>query len=466
MLNVKNFYVNRYYLRGASVLAPIWSRLEKFVPLPTLKSVPTADGRPGTPQMPAGGTHQQRTFIYFLFTMAKARFCKGLRRGSTKTETYSTLATRKDGRIQIIKDRVTDITNPQTDAQMLNRVCFVTASQAAAKMYDIISISQEGESKPEYARQLFISQNTEFLKKAAYKRVGLARHYRAAYAPKGNQQLIPNSYQVSKGSLTVPEYLVPKTDNGGASFENSIFAPFGKNVINGGVTSYDTVLGSLSVGSTYSVSELWRILFGLMPGDQVSVPQIYGEGIAQALYAGADESSAVEDKTINTSFFTPRFVLLSEMPSTTITISADTTDEQIQDMLTAGVSVDNSFTALYERLIGAVSIDEVVDNVIKFKVDDAYDNVFGMGDVVGASGKCRAIGVILSRYNSERQMWQYSTSNLVCVWDFLSQNSGANYFGFTVDNAIATYRAAVFANANGNFLQRGGTPDIVPTSFT
>jgi hypothetical protein len=389
--------------------------------------------------------------------MAKARWADGLRKGSTKTKTYSTLPTRKEGRVQIVKDRVYEVSNPQSDPQMLHRVCFVTASQAAAKMYDIISISQEGESKPEYARQLFISQNTEFLKKAAYKRVGLARHYRAAYAPKGNQQLIPNSYQVSKGSLTVPEYLVPKTSEGGASFAYRAYGGFGI-LRDGGFST--GIENPLVVGNTYTATDIWQILFGLQPGDQLTFPQIGGSGIAQALYEGVDEGSSIADKTLVTTFCAPRVVLKTEMPSTEITITAQTTAEQVAAVMRAGINEDASFTTIVDNFFNAFQIEEILeDSKIYFYIGELYDGVYGVIDNI------RALGVILSRYNSERKMWEYSTSNLVCVWDFLSENSGNDYFGFTVDNAIATYRASVLANANGNFLQRGGTPDIVPASF-
>lgn len=393
--------------------------------------------------------------------MSKARWADGLRKGSTKTKTYSTLPTRKEGRIQIIKDRVYEVSNPQSDAQMLQRVCFVTASSAAAKMYDIISISQEGESKPEYARQLFISQNTELLKKAAYKRVGLARHYRAAYAPKGNQQLIPNSYQVSKGSLIVPEYFVPKTgptgsDGGGSSFQYAVFCNFGSTV-NG---EYSSILpNNLVVGQTLTAADIWQILFGLLPGDQLTFPQIAGSEIAQALYEGADETSAIADKTLVTTFCAPRMVLKKEMPSTTITITPNTTGEQVAAILRGGVDADASFTAVVDNFFNSFELDEVADDNLDFRIGALYDEVYGVTDNV------RALGVILSRYDSVRQKWQYSTSNLCCVWDFLAQNSGADYFGFTIDNAIATYRASVSQNENGNFLQRGGAPDIMPASF-
>jgi hypothetical protein len=394
--------------------------------------------------------------------MAKARWADGLRKGSTKTKTYSTLPTRKEGRVQIIKDRVYDVSNPQTDPQMLHRVCFVTASQAAAKMYDIISISQEGESRPEYARQFFISQNTELLKKAAYKRVGLARHYRAAYAPKGNQQLIPNSYQISKGSLEIPQIFVPNTgDNaGGSSFEYGSWDSFGKIVVNEGVTSYDTNLGPLTVGSTYNAAQLWQILFGLLPGDQLTCPQIYGGGIAQALYSGETEDSGLEDKTLITEFMAPRLVLLKEMPTTTITIASDTSGAAIQGILRGGIDTESSYAPLVDSFLGGLSWGATSGDTKYMEIDDSYDNIFGVGN-----GELRALGIILSRYDSTRKKWMYSTSNLVCIWDFLSSANGAYYFGFTVDNAIATYRASVVRNENGNFLQRGGSPDIVPPSF-
>lgn len=390
--------------------------------------------------------------------MAKARFCKGLRRGSTKTETYSTLATRKDGRIQIIKDRVTDIANPQTISQMQQRVIFATVASAAKHMYPLISISQQDETKPEYARQLFISQNVELLKRTVGKRVGLQNHYMSAFAPKNNDQLIPNSYQVSKGSLTVPEYLVPKTgvEAGGSTFQYAAFDMPGINVSEGGSVSYDMRMGTLKIGQTYTAADLWRILFGLEPGDQLTFPQIAGDEISQEMLQG----SAVVDKTLVTSFAAPRLVLLSDMPQTSITIPAEPTAAAVIAVLRAGVNTEASFAPLVDNLLQDVDIDEVEEDDVYFYISTEYDKVYGVLD-----GTIRALGVILSRKDANGK-WQYSTSNLCCVWDFISQNSGADYFGFTLDNAISTYLPSAQTDANGNFLQRGGESDIVPESFS
>lgn len=461
MLNVKYFYVNRYFLRGSSDLAPIWSRLKKIVPLQTLKYTRAAVADSG---ISARVTKSQlealtstQSSIGIIFIMAKARFSKGLRRGSTKTETYSTLATRKDGRIQIIKDRVYDIANPQTVSQMQQRVIFATVASAAKHMYPLISISQEGETKPEYARQLFISQNIELLKRTIGKRVGLQNHYMSAFAPKNNDQLIPNSYQVSKGSLTVPEYLVPKTGEevGGSSFAYGDYAYFGSHKTEGGVDTYDTKCGYVTIGETYTAADLWRIFFGLLPGDQLTFPQIAGDEVSQTMLQG----STIVDKTLVTTFAAPRLVLLSEMPADTITISQETTLPQIMAIMRAGVNADASFTKVVDAIVNAFAIDEVLENDWYYTVDAHYNEIFGVLD-----GTIRALGVILSRKDSNGK-WQYSTSNLCCVWDFITQNSGADYFGFTLDNAISTYLPSVQTDANGNFLQRGGDADIVPESF-
>lgn len=458
MLNVKYFYVNRCFLRGSSDLAPIWSRLKKFVPLPTLKYTLSADAGSGSS---ARITNRQlepvtstQSSIGIIFIMAKARFCKGLRRGSTKTETYSTLATRKDGRIQIIKDRVSDIANPQTVSQMQQRVIFATVTSAAKHMYPLISISQEGETKPEYARQLFISQNVELLKRTIGKRVGLQNHYMSAFAPKNNNQLIPNSYQVSKGSLEVFDYFIPKTSNNGvlgSSFQYAAYGEFSRKVGD----AYESTLPALTVGSTYTVEQLWKVLFGLLPGDQLTFPQIAGVESAQVMYDGSN----VVDKTLVTAFAAPRLVLKTDMPSTSITITSETTETEIRPLLEAGINSDSTYSLLKEKFLSNFRHDETVESDSCFLIGTTYDDVFAVID-----GTIRALGVILSRKDANGN-WQYSTSNLCCVWDFISQNSGGDYFGFTLDNAISTYLPSAQTDANGNFLQRGGDADIVPESF-
>lgn len=376
--------------------------------------------------------------------MSKARWADGLRKGSTKTKTYSTLPTRKEGRIQIIKDRVYEVSNPQSDGQMRNRVILATVTKAAAVMAPLITISREGVTKAEFARQEFISDNNKFLKTVAGRRIGTNLHYLAAFAPKNNQQLIPNSYIVSKGSLTVPSVLIPKTTGDKGSFGASTFDKIGS-------------LPGLPFGS-YTADELWSILFGLQPGDQLTFPQIYGSGIAQAMYNGIEQTDAnIVDKTLVSSFMAPRLVLKSVMPTEEITISAATTTAELIAELEFGIDSERTYEGLDVSFLKGLSIDDTADDVLSLVNNDTYGEACGIGTVANL----RAIGCILSRKDNDGN-WHYSTTQLTCVWDFLGQNSGDNYFGFTLENAIATFKKGVKTDSEGNFLQRGGGVDVVP----
>ena len=347
--------------------------------------------------------------------------------------------------MQVIKDRVYEVTNPQTEAQMVQRVIFATVTKAAEKMADLITISQENQSKETYARQQFISDNIAFLRSVAGRRAGANRHYLAAYAPKGNEQLIPNSYIVSKGSLNLPEWFVPKTTDHAGSFAPEGFAVMG-------------TVGSLPFG-TYTVAQLWLLIFGLQAGDQLTFPQIYGDGIAQAMYEGDYDGAGIVDKTLITSFCAPRLVLLREMPTTTVEISANTDIEDVKQALLSGIDTEKTWGELGEQIVGQLIIDETADEVMQFAGSENYGAIYAINN----DDPLRAIGCILSRYDGEK--WRYSTCQLTCVWDFIAENDGKDYFGFTLSNAIDTFRPSAKTDSDGNFLQRGGEPDIVPSDF-
>lgn len=377
--------------------------------------------------------------------MAYARFAKGLRKGSTKSETYSTLPTAKHGRVQIVKDRVYDIANPQTSSQMMQRTIFATVNKAASVMSQLVSISFEGQTRAQFSKQKFVTENVKFLKSVNFRRVGLNRHYLAAYAPKGAQYIVPNSYIVSKGSLDVPAVLIPQTDDNKGSFGAATY----KNVAE---------IGGIPFGNV-TPADLWRIMFGVQPGDQLTFPQILGDDTAQVMYEG-DETTDIIDKTLVCSFAAPRIVLLKSMPATSLTISASTTLADLKAALRSGINTEASWEAIVDNLINNITLDDTADDTYSCNIDVPYDEVFGVSN----DDSVRAIGCILSRQD-ENGKWQYSTTQLMCVWDHLGQNSGADYFGFTLENAASTYLKNVSANDNGNFLQRGGTADILPSSF-
>ena len=268
----------------------------------------------------------------------------------------------------------------------------------------------------------------------------------AAFAPKGNTQLIPNSYQMSKGSLELVPALVPKTTaQSGASFGSNEFAQIGK-------------LATIPFGTDYSALDLWRLLFGLMAGDQLTFPQIYGEGIAQGLLGAG---GVYVDKTLFTDFCAPRIVLLQSVSEdAVIDIDAQVTANGIAAVMRYAVDIDNTWYDI-DNVLGNITIQVNADSIDVF-MNTAYDNVFAINN----DDPLRAIGCIRSHKDPSTRQWQYSTSNLVCIWE--DDDRGltlSDYFGFTLANAIDTYKKNVILDSDGNFLQRGTDDNIVPPSF-
>lgn len=297
----------------------------------------------------------------------------------------------------------------------------------------------------EYARQAFITQNIAYLKSVAGKTAGNPAHVLAAFAPKGNQQLIPNSYIVSKGSLVLPSVFVPRTNDNAGSFGDDEWDYVGK-------------LADIPFGD-YTVAELWAQIFGLRPGDQVSVPQIYNEGGAQVMYDGNYDGAGIVDKTILADFVCPRVVLLETMPTTSLTINGSTTAAAIQDALASGIDTAKSWDVLAERLLSEIGIDDTADDIMSLVYNGTYDEMLALNN----DDICVALGVVLSRKVDGK--WRYSTSQLVCVFDPNDVDDYGEYFGFTLGHAADTYRADAITDADGNFLQRGGQSDILPPDF-
>lgn len=121
--------------------------------------------------------------------MAQSENYFGLRRGSTKTATYTV----RHGK-QITKDRVTAVTNPQTSEQMSQRIKVPIVAQASSILHDLINHSFEGISYGEQSINEFRSAN---LKKGELTIL--------SYVPKGAQDCGEADYIVSRGSLMAPD---------------------------------------------------------------------------------------------------------------------------------------------------------------------------------------------------------------------------------------------------------------------
>lgn len=118
--------------------------------------------------------------------MAQSKSFFGLRRGSTKTLTFSVY----NGK-QVTKDRVTDVKNPRSAMQMKQRAVMATALRGYSALKEICDHSFEGITYGQKSMNYFVSENARMIRSAA-PNVNLS-------LSKGNS--VSNAYIISRGSL-------------------------------------------------------------------------------------------------------------------------------------------------------------------------------------------------------------------------------------------------------------------------
>ena len=128
--------------------------------------------------------------------MAKSNSFFGLRRGSTKSLTFAV----NDG-MQITKDRVTQVKNPRSKAQMAQRCLLKTISLAYSSKKSILDHSFEGVSYGALSMRHFQSINFNLVKAARFataKTIGFAKY--------GDSTPNLGQYVIAQGSLNQPDF--------------------------------------------------------------------------------------------------------------------------------------------------------------------------------------------------------------------------------------------------------------------
>lgn len=128
--------------------------------------------------------------------MAKSNSFFGLRRGSTKSLTFAV----NDG-MQITKDRVTQVKNPRSKAQMAQRCLLKTISLAYSSMKSILDHSFEGVSYGALSMRHFQSINFNLVKAARF-----ATTKTIGYAKYGDSTPNLGQYVIAQGSLSQPNF--------------------------------------------------------------------------------------------------------------------------------------------------------------------------------------------------------------------------------------------------------------------
>lgn len=171
--------------------------------------------------------------------MAKSKGFFGLRKGSTKSLTYSVL----DG-MQITKDRVYDVKNPRTESQMRQRMLMTTVGAAYKMLKSIADHSFEGYSSGMQCMRQFNSRNLNRFKQAA------AAKGSVAFNQYKDGDINPLPFILASGSLPGFTYKLDATSNlvivgekEGADFATaeSIYAALG--VQRNDLITFCTVIG-------------------------------------------------------------------------------------------------------------------------------------------------------------------------------------------------------------------------------
>lgn len=211
--------------------------------------------------------------------MAQSKSFFGLRTGSTKTLTFQVL----NGK-QITKDRVYNVKNPQTLAQMQQRALMATAVTAYSKMKAICDHSFEGVQVGSKTMGEFIKNNLSVLANAMPD-INVTEYKSQTFAD--------NKYMISKGTLNP----VNSTLNG-----NNVRIDTGVAIANGDAITWDDIAskmgikqdGMLTFVVIYEKQCLWlRIKFNeTMLSTQ---PTIGDNGFANSLSElGAVEGNSLE----------------------------------------------------------------------------------------------------------------------------------------------------------------------------
>lgn len=172
--------------------------------------------------------------------MAKSKSFFGLRRGSTKSHTYSVF----NGQ-QVTKDRVDTVKNPRSEAQMLQRMVMKTAGNAYSHMKQIVDHSFEGKTYGLQSMMEFLKVNATNMRKQVVKWQDDPEllYTDFQFSDYKSNKLMGGDYVISKGSasrIAVSPALDKATDHklgvkllsatNGVTTANSLLAVLGINV--------------------------------------------------------------------------------------------------------------------------------------------------------------------------------------------------------------------------------------------
>lgn len=131
--------------------------------------------------------------------MSKGNMLLGHARGKVGSLVFS----RANGQ-QITRARAEVVKNPQTDAQMVQRILLNTVAQAYSKMSAIVDHSFEGIPAGQKSMSYFMKKNLDSLRQVLAEQKGDLSN-EPSVSPINSNILAVNTYEISKGSLPIVE---------------------------------------------------------------------------------------------------------------------------------------------------------------------------------------------------------------------------------------------------------------------
>lgn len=329
--------------------------------------------------------------------MAKSSNFFGLRRGSTKSLTFSVL----DGQ-QITKDRVTYIRNPKTALQADQRMRMTLAKNFWQFNKATLDHAFEG-----YRQGL---QNFQ-----QFMKIALATN-NSVFPVKGSTEYIPANFQYSKGSLsTIYTTIAEGTGSRSPAFQKTAFRFM--NLIPQGGFDLEGLFGSPQEGVTKQqlLNQFCQII-GASLGDQITAVLCY------------QPSSTIEDE------LTPEdFVYKESRGFLSINDNGDV--DFAEKWTEAGINF----------LLGGVTEEDTESYAMGWF---GLDNGTTLENILGAA-------VIISRYDSTRQLWLRSNSFYAVSPQVIEQFGSDTAY----EQALASYQTSESAGASDLYLN--GSANIV-----
>ena len=326
--------------------------------------------------------------------------------------------------------------NPQSNAQMIVRVVFGTLNTAAYWLQKIVGQTFEKTENATMNKRAFVSRNFPYLRSVALQDAQGRADLEGAFDPKGSRILAPNPYMVSHGSIATPECLVFKYENQDiVTKENTISIPDGD----------------------YTAAQLWMMLTGLRPGQQltfIGIETKNGEDVAYESNVFHDYGAGIEIQRY-AEFTSARLVLL-DGEGDSITISSATTEAQIRTCMDSLVDNEKTSGVMWNATgnSGLASCINKVDRSFVFSADHL------LGEISTSEWSIKSAGLIISEYINGS--WHYNTCRLASYPPeyYDAEPYSNDVFGLTVLCAIASYKSTSETEST-LYTRQGGSSNSI-----